>query len=45
LKRGLEPLIGPVMHLQNISRTEAARIEVELATGLEASGLLVQGGH
>lgn len=45
LKRGIEPLVGPVMHLQRIKRAEAARIEVELAEALAASGLFVQGGH
>jgi hypothetical protein len=45
LKRGLEPLIGPVLHLQKIKRAEAARIEIELAEALAAAGLLVQGGH
>lgn len=45
LKRGIEPLIGPTMHLQNIRRVDAARIEVELAEVLTASGLFVQGGH
>ena len=45
LKRGLEPLMGPVMHLQKIKRTDAERIETELAEALTASGLLVQGGH
>lgn len=45
LKRGLEPLIGPTLHLQRIRRTDAARIEVELAEALEAAGIFVQGGH
>jgi len=45
LKRGLEPLLGPVMHLRNIKRTDAERIEIELAEALEAAGLFVQGGH
>lgn len=45
LKRGIEPLIGPVLHLQRIKRSEAARIEVELAEALTAAGLFVQGGH
>jgi hypothetical protein len=31
LKRGLEVLTGPVMHLQRIRRSEAERIETELA--------------
>jgi hypothetical protein len=45
LKRGIEPLIGPVLHLQRIKRAEAARIEIELAEALTAAGLFVQGGH
>lgn len=45
LKRGLEPLIGPVLHLQRIARGEALRIESELAEALRAAGLLVKGGH
>jgi hypothetical protein len=45
LKRGLEVLTGPVLHLQYIQRAEAARIEVELAEALRAAGLFVQGGH
>jgi hypothetical protein len=45
LKRGIEPLTGPTLHLQKIKRSEAARIEVELAEALTAAGLFVQGGH
>ncbi len=45
LKRGLEVLIGPTLHLQYIKRSEACRIEAELAQALEASGLRVEGGH
>ena len=45
LKRGLEVLTGPVLHLQFIPRAEAARIEEELAEALRAAGLLVKGGH
>ena len=45
LKRGLEPLTGPVLHLQRIKRADAARIESELAEALGAAGILVQGGH
>ena len=45
LKRGLEVLTGPVMHLQRISRAQAAQIEADLAAALEEAGLLVQGGH
>jgi hypothetical protein len=45
LKRGVEVLTGPTLHLQYIKRTEAERIEVELAEALAATGLLVKGGH
>jgi hypothetical protein len=45
LKRGLEVLTGPGLHLQYIKRAEAARIEVELAKALSEAGLLVKGGH
>lgn len=45
LKRGLEPLTGPVQHLCWIRRSDAARIEEELAEALRAAGLLVKGGH
>ncbi len=45
LKRGLEVLTGPTLHLQYIKRSEAARIEEELAAALAAAGLLVKGGH
>jgi hypothetical protein len=45
LKRGLEPLTGPVVHLQRIPRSEAERIEIELAEALRAEGILVKGGH
>jgi hypothetical protein len=45
LKRGLEVLTGPVLHLRRIPRADAERIEVELAEALRAAGLLVKGGH
>lgn len=45
LKRGLEVLTGPVLHLQQIARPVAARIEIDLAEALRDAGLLVQGGH
>ncbi|HWG71699.1 MAG TPA: hypothetical protein VN692_19965 [Steroidobacteraceae bacterium] len=45
LKRGLEVLTGPTLHLQYIRRADAARIEAELALALDAAGLLVKGGH
>jgi hypothetical protein len=45
LKRGLEALTGPALHLQHIARPLAGRIEVELAEALRDAGLIVQGGH
>jgi hypothetical protein len=45
LKRGLEVLTGPALHLQYIKRADAQRIEVELADALSAAGLFVKGGH
>jgi hypothetical protein len=45
LKRGLEVLTGPVLHLQYIARADAARIEVALAQALADAGLRVEGGH
>jgi len=45
LKRGLEVLTGPVLHLQHIKRGEAARIEAALATALADAGIHVEGGH
>jgi hypothetical protein len=45
LKRGLELLIGPVLHLQRIPGAQAAEIEEGLAEALRAEGLLVRGGH
>ena len=45
LKRGLEVLMGPVLHLQKITRGEAARIEAGLAGALGDAGIHVEGGH
>jgi hypothetical protein len=45
LKRGVEVLTGPTMHLQYIKRSEAERIEGELALALADAGLRVMGGH
>jgi hypothetical protein len=45
LKRGLEVLTGPVLHLQGIPRAQAAQVEEGLAEALRAEGLLVHGGH
>jgi hypothetical protein len=45
LKRGLEVLTGPTLHLQHIKRAQAASIEERLAEALRAQGLFVQGGH
>jgi hypothetical protein len=45
LKRGLEVLTGPTLHLQRIARPEAERIESQLAQALGDAGILVEGGH
>ena len=49
LKRGLEVLTGPTLHLQHIARAAAERIEMQLAERLESSlaadGIVVKGGH
>jgi hypothetical protein len=45
LKRGLELLAGPTLHLQHIARADALRIEVELAEALRDAGLITEGGH
>jgi hypothetical protein len=45
LRRGLEVLTGPTLHLQRITRTDALRIEAQLAEALRDAGLLVEGGH
>jgi hypothetical protein len=45
LKRGLELLTGPTLHLQRLARAEALRIEAGLAEALRDAGLLVEGGH
>ena len=45
LKRGLEVLTGPALHLQWIKRADAERIEFELAQALADAGLMVKGGH
>ena len=45
LKRGIEVLTGPTLHLQYIKRTEAARIEEDLALELASARILVKGGH
>jgi hypothetical protein len=45
LKRGVEVLTGPVMHLQGIRRADAEAIEEALAEALRAAGLHVKGGH
>jgi hypothetical protein len=45
LKRGIEVLTGPTRHLQYIKRSEAVRIEAQLAEALQDAGLSVQGGH
>jgi hypothetical protein len=45
LKRGLEVLTGPVLHLQHISLAEARRIEAQLAIALADAGIRCEGGH
>jgi hypothetical protein len=45
LRRGLELLPGPTMHLQGIARADALEVEERLAEALRAEGLLVRGGH
>jgi hypothetical protein len=45
LKRGLEVLTGPVMHLQRIRLTDARRIEAQLAVALADAGIRCEGGH
>lgn len=45
LKRGLEVLTGPVLHLQGIPRAKAEDVEEGLAEALRAEGLIVRGGH
>ena len=45
LKRGIEVLAGPTLHLQRINRTDAERIERDLALALASAGLFVKGGH
>jgi len=45
LKRGLEVLTGPTLHLQRLAHLEATRIEAALAQALADAGLLVEGGH
>jgi hypothetical protein len=45
LKRGLEVLAGPTLHLRKIARGEAARIEAQLANAMRDAGIHVEGGH
>lgn len=45
MRRGLEVLTGPVLHLQGVKRAQAVAIEEQLAEALRAEGLLVKGGH
>jgi hypothetical protein len=45
LKRGIEVLTGPTLHLQHVKRGEAARIEAALAGALADAGIRVEGGH
>ena len=45
LKRGIEVLTGPTLHLQHIRRSDAERIEAQLAFALADAGIRVEGGH
>ncbi|MET0985447.1 MAG: hypothetical protein ABW034_08580 [Steroidobacteraceae bacterium] len=45
LKRGLEVLTGPTLHLQGMQRAAAARCEEQFAEALRLRGIFVQGGH
>jgi hypothetical protein len=45
LRRGLEVLVGPVLHLQGLPRAQAAAVEAALAEALRTEGLRVKGGH
>jgi len=45
LKRGIETLTGPTLHLQHIRRSDAAVIECDLAGALAEAGIHVEGGH
>jgi hypothetical protein len=45
LKRGLEVLAGPTLHLQRVARHEAKVVEAELARALADAGIRVEGGH
>ncbi len=45
LKRGLEVLTGPTLHLQFIKRAQAERIEAELAEALAPLVTVVKRGH
>jgi hypothetical protein len=45
LKRGLEVLTGPTLHLQRLARREAERVEADLAAALADAGIRVEGGH
>jgi hypothetical protein len=45
LRRGLEVLEGPTLHLRGLARAEAARFEAALAASLRDAGIFVQGGH
>jgi len=45
LKRGLELLAGPTLHLRHIAREQAVRIEAGLAEALRDAGLMTEGGH
>jgi hypothetical protein len=45
LKRGLEVITGPVLHLQGLARAHAGVVEKQLAEALQVAGIKVKGGH
>jgi hypothetical protein len=45
LRRGLEVLTGPTLHLRFLARSDAVRIEAALAEALRDVGITVEGGH
>jgi hypothetical protein len=45
LKRGVEVLTGPTLHLQHIERSEAVVVEKDLAEALADAGIRAEGGH
>ncbi len=45
LRRGLEVLTGPTLHLQKMTRRQAEAVEEQFAESLRAEGVFVRGGH